>query len=582
MATLDWIGKKAVVNHHRVVPYRLLHCDKSKSVGDPDAGNLLVQGDNLEALKALLPYYAGKMKCIYIDPPYNTGNEEWAYNDNVNSPEIRAWLGAVVGKEAEDLSRHDKWLCMMYPRLRILREFIEQDGAVFISCDNNELGNLTALAREIFSRWSQTVIPVVNNLKGRNDKANISQCHDYLVAITSPSFVAGGLPLTEQQKKKFKFLDGNDERYELRDLRKRGGPDTREERPNLFFPIYRLTDGTLVLDEPAGEYERIVPIKSDGVEGRWRWGEKKVRNNLRWLEASHVKRADKWNIGYRVYLNSSVSIDDLAGEAGQLLSEYKKRLRDGEKHEKFVDRVSEELGDILWYVSNVACKYGLSLEGIAEANLAKTRARYLTSKLTGKLDDHFEEIERFPHKFSLTFEERTIENRAEVTAYLDGQVVGATLTDNSYADDGYRFHDVFHVAYAAILGWSPVLRKLMKRKRRSNPVVDEVEDGGRAAVIEEGIAALIFDYARRHSFLDGVYDVDEDLIRTIREMSSHLEVSSQPGSLWRKAILEGFAAWQSVVAAGGGTVSADLDGRTVIYSRSAERPIATAAANVSP
>jgi adenine-specific DNA-methyltransferase len=111
MPTLDWIGKKAVVNHHREVPYRLLHCDKALSASDgqrADAGNLLVQGDNLAALKALLPYYAGKVKCIYIDPPYNTGNENWVYNDNVNSPEIRQWLGRIVGKEAEDLSRHDK------------------------------------------------------------------------------------------------------------------------------------------------------------------------------------------------------------------------------------------------------------------------------------------------------------------------------------------------------------------------------------------------------------------------------------------------------------------------------------------
>lgn len=100
MPVLDWIGKKAVVNHHRDVPYRLIHCDKSNSVGDPDAGNLLVQGDNLKALRALLPYYAGKVKCIYIDPPFNTGSEDWIYNDNVNSPQIQSWLGEVVGKEA--------------------------------------------------------------------------------------------------------------------------------------------------------------------------------------------------------------------------------------------------------------------------------------------------------------------------------------------------------------------------------------------------------------------------------------------------------------------------------------------------
>src|SRR5476651_2361998 len=128
MPTLDWIGKKAVVNHHREVPYRLLHCDKGHSAGDADAGNLLVQGDNLLALKALLPYYAGKVKCIYIDPPYNTGKEGWIYNDSVNSPEIKRWLGQVVGKEAEDLSRHDKWLCMIYPRVSILREFLSDDG----------------------------------------------------------------------------------------------------------------------------------------------------------------------------------------------------------------------------------------------------------------------------------------------------------------------------------------------------------------------------------------------------------------------------------------------------------------------
>ena len=158
MPTLDWIGKKAVVNHHREVAYRLIHCDKDKSVGDPDAGNLLVQGDNLEALKALLPYYAGKVKCIYIDPPFNTGSEDWIYNDNVNSPEIREWLGSLVKKEGEDLSRHDKWLCMMYPRLALLREFLSIDGTIFFHIDDNELGNSILLMDEIFDRRNRTFI----------------------------------------------------------------------------------------------------------------------------------------------------------------------------------------------------------------------------------------------------------------------------------------------------------------------------------------------------------------------------------------------------------------------------------------
>ena len=125
MPTLNWIGKEAVVNHYLKVPFHLLKDVPELSVGDPGSGNLIVQGDNLVALKALLPYYAGQVKCIYIDPPYNTGNEGWVYNDNVNSPLIQQWLNKTVGDEASDLSRHDKWLCMMYPRLQILRQLPE-------------------------------------------------------------------------------------------------------------------------------------------------------------------------------------------------------------------------------------------------------------------------------------------------------------------------------------------------------------------------------------------------------------------------------------------------------------------------
>jgi len=150
MPTLDWIGKQAVVNHHNEVPFHLLKEVPELSVGDPGSGNLLVEGDNLQALKALLPYYAGQVKCIYIDPPYNTGDENWAYNDNVNSPEMRKWLGKTVGKEMEDLSRHDKWLCMMFPRIVLLKEFLREDGVLFVSIDENEVGHLRLLLSEIF------------------------------------------------------------------------------------------------------------------------------------------------------------------------------------------------------------------------------------------------------------------------------------------------------------------------------------------------------------------------------------------------------------------------------------------------
>jgi len=150
MLNLDWIGKKAVLNHHREVPYHLLQCNEELSVGSPDSGNLLMESYNLIALKALLPYYASQVKCIYIDPPYNTGNENWVYNDAVNSPEMRTWLGKVVSGEAEDLSRHDKWLCMMYPRLALLKEFLREDGAIFVSIDDNEVHNLRLMMDELF------------------------------------------------------------------------------------------------------------------------------------------------------------------------------------------------------------------------------------------------------------------------------------------------------------------------------------------------------------------------------------------------------------------------------------------------
>ena len=181
MPTLDWLGKQAVVNHHREVPTRLLHCESARSFGDPEAGNLLVEGDNLEALKALLPYYAGKIKCIYIDPPYNTGNEDWVYNDNVSSPEARAWLGSVVGREAEDLSRHDKWLCMMYPRIRLLRDFLHDDGSIWISIDDNEVHSLKLMCDEIFSRSNFVATFVWEKDKGGRGDADISSSHDYII-----------------------------------------------------------------------------------------------------------------------------------------------------------------------------------------------------------------------------------------------------------------------------------------------------------------------------------------------------------------------------------------------------------------
>ena len=139
-----------MVNHHLKVPFHLLRDVPDLACGEPGEGNLIVEGDNLVALKALLPYYAGQVKCIYIDPPYNTGNEGWAYNDNVNNPVIKEWLGQVVGKEGETLDRHERWLCMIYPRLALLKQFLRNDGVIFASIDDNEVANLKHIMDEIF------------------------------------------------------------------------------------------------------------------------------------------------------------------------------------------------------------------------------------------------------------------------------------------------------------------------------------------------------------------------------------------------------------------------------------------------
>ena len=210
MPTLDWIGKKAVVDHHKQVPFHLLRCNDDLSVGDPGSGNLLVQGDNLLALKALLPYYAGQVKCISIDPPYNTGNEGWIYNDNTNSPEIRDWLGKTVGREAEDLSRHDKWLCMMYPRLALLRDFLREDGAIFLSIDDNEVHSLRCILDEIFGPRNFIANIIWQKRTSPDARIHLGPAHDHILVYgKSPAVRFNKLAVTAEQAKNFKNPDGD-------------------------------------------------------------------------------------------------------------------------------------------------------------------------------------------------------------------------------------------------------------------------------------------------------------------------------------------------------------------------------------
>ena len=216
MPTLEWIGKNKVVNHHQEVPFRVLERqysfdEQGQHTENNGSENMIIHGDNLEALKALLPQYEGKVKCIYIDPPYNTGNEGWCYNDNVSDPHIQKWLGEVVGKEGEDLTRHDKWLCMMYPRLMLLQKLLTDDGVIFISIDGNELYNLKAICDEIFGAscyvsdiaWQRTY-------STRNDsKGIVNEVEHLLVYSKVPGWNPNKLPRTEEMNARYSNPDND-------------------------------------------------------------------------------------------------------------------------------------------------------------------------------------------------------------------------------------------------------------------------------------------------------------------------------------------------------------------------------------
>lgn len=293
MPTLHWIGKDKVVKHHHDVPFRVLNHQYTFSniQGDNSISeNKIIHGDNLEALKALLPYYEGKIKCIYIDPPYNTGNEGWVYNDNVNDPKIKKWLGKVVGKEAEDLTRHDKWLCMMYPRLKLLHKLLAPDGAIFVSIDDNEQASLKLLMDEIWGENNYLGLITRKQSSGsKNDTGNnkIITTADYIICFGKKNF--SFLPFKIQNNKKFTNSDALGS-FSARALEMQGGGDTLPQRNKMGYSIYynQLTNDVKLLFDYNLENEKVYedenedllnngykcyrPRKRGNEFGRWRWG----------------------------------------------------------------------------------------------------------------------------------------------------------------------------------------------------------------------------------------------------------------------------------------------------------------------
>lgn len=293
MPTLEWIGKDKVINHHQQVPFRVL--DRKYSFDtegqhneDNVSENMIIRGDNLEALKALLPRYEGQIKCIYIDPPYNTGNEGWVYNDNVNDPKIKKWLGEVVGREGEDLTRHDKWLCMMYPRLKLLQRLLAEDGVIFISIDEIEHRYLELIMDEIFGMNNRIDTFVWQNNYGGGAKSNyVVHLHEYVLCFAKDLNTVGKIELPPDEKI-LKYYKYKDERFELR------GPyrlqplatTSMDDRPNLRYPLFY-------------NGHEIWPEK------QWFWSKERAFEAQANNELVFSEKKGKWSVNYKQYLNDS-------------------------------------------------------------------------------------------------------------------------------------------------------------------------------------------------------------------------------------------------------------------------------------
>ena len=304
MPTLHWIGKDKVVNHHQEVPYRVLEHkygfrDGKQSIEDTGSGNMIIHGDNLLALKALLPKYQGRIKCIYIDPPYNTGNEKWVYNDNVNDPHIKKWLGEVVGTEGEDLSRHDKWLCMIYPRMVLLHKLLSDNGVIFISIDDNEYASLKILCDEIFGQKNFVCSFVWQKKTGAADARGIATITEYILCYCKNIQLVASV---------FKNNDAafDVKRYRFKDeyFAERGAfyYDTLDRgsirySDTLNYPI-TAPNGDIIY--PNGRKE----FANDGWT--WKWSKEKVEwglNNGFITISESPKSKNGWVVKYKIYLN---------------------------------------------------------------------------------------------------------------------------------------------------------------------------------------------------------------------------------------------------------------------------------------
>lgn len=312
MPVLNFKGKSAVYSHHLGVPFRPLVIDEKKSLSVPSKqsakpvmdDNLVIHGDNLHALKALLPGYAGKVKCIYIDPPYNTGNEGWKYNDKVNSPMIKEWF-RQNGIGTDDLERHDKWLSMMWPRLQLLKELLADDGVIFVSIDDNEVHHLRMIMDEIFGDQNFIAqITAQTNPRGRSLRQDIARTHEYVLVFSKNIETVKVKEIPKPQKTLSEYKK-KDKQGVYRPMRLMNGAIqffNRKTRPNLFFPIYvHPKTGHVALLRSKSNNVEVLPLSSSGEEGCWTWSKNKIQKNLSMI-FGEKKKTGAWRIYRKDYL----------------------------------------------------------------------------------------------------------------------------------------------------------------------------------------------------------------------------------------------------------------------------------------
>lgn len=258
----------------------------------------------------------------------------------------------------------------------------------------------------------------------------------------------------------------------------------------------------------------------------------------------------------------------IVGETGSVISELKKKIRDGDGYNNFRDQITEELGDVLWYIATIATQNDISLEDIATRNLKKTIDRFSDQDLSSfKIyDADYPLKEQFPREFEIEFKEVDKNGKVTIEIYnSNGAMIGDPLTDNSYEDDGYRYHDIFHFGYVAYLGWSPVIRKLMGIKRKSDETTDEVEDGARATITEELISLFIYSHAQHHQLFKYSNRVDTEILKTIQKLAQKVEVKDCTAKQWETAIINSYSVFDDLVKNRGGRVLVSIKNRRLIY-----------------